>query len=79
MFTIIFNPRPEGYGSSLVIHSFINPRPEGYGSRLVIHSFINPRPEGYGSRLVVRALHSFCHLELCSLLRHNEGTNKIAT
>ena len=58
MFTIIFNPRPEGYGSSLVIHSFINPRPEGYGSRLVIHSFINPRPEGYGSRLVVR---SFIH------------------
>ena len=38
--------------------------------------FINPRPEGYGSRLVI---HSFCHLELCSLLRHNEGTNKIAT
>ena len=24
-------------------------------------------------------IHSFCHLELCSLLRHNEGTNKIAT
>ena len=43
--------------------SVINPQPEGYGSRFVIHSFI----------------HSFCHLELCSLLRHNEGTNKIAT
>ena len=38
---LIFNPRPEGYGSRLVVRSFINPRPEGYGSRLVVRSFIH--------------------------------------
>ena len=42
----VVNPRPEGYGSRLVVRSFINPRPEGYGSRLVVRSFINPRHEG---------------------------------
>ena len=52
----LINPRPEGYGSRLVIHSFINPRPEGYGSRFVVHSFV----------------HSFCpprYREQRSLLR----------
>ena len=51
---------------NLLYYKFINPRRmrEGYGTC----SVINPRPEGYGSRFVV---HSFCHLELRSLLRHN--------
>ena len=35
----IFNPRPEGYGSRLVIHS-LTLGTKGYGSRFVVHSFI---------------------------------------
>ena len=52
---VIINPRPEGYGSRFVVHSFINPRPEGYGSRFVILSIYlsicQPRYREQRSRL----------------------------